>query len=159
MTSDFEALLAALVEHDVAFVLVGGYSAMLHGSALMTRDVDVACPMTPGNLANLFNALEPLHPVHRMIPAKPAFTREQAAQSTWKNLYLRTDLGILDCLGSVLGIGDFHACLARSTSIDLGAFRIRLLNLDALIDAKRAMGRPRDLHTAEELEMIREQGA
>ena len=62
---------------------------------------------------------------------------------------------MLDCLSEVKGIGDYQACLVRSISIDFGKFAIRGLSLGALIDAKRAMGRPRDLHTAEELEVIR----
>jgi hypothetical protein len=33
---------------------------------------------------------------------------------------------------------------------------IRVLDLDAMIDAKRAMKRPRDLHAVLELEAIRE---
>jgi len=155
MKPDFEGLLATLSEGGVEFVLVGGYSAMLHGGSLMTRDVDVVCPMTPENLGRLHTALEALHPVYRMAPSAQPFTRADAERKDWENLYLRTDIGVLDCLGEVKGLGDYHACLARSVSINLGAFAIRGLSLDALIEAKRAMGRPRDLHTADELEVIR----
>jgi hypothetical protein len=154
MGPDFEALLARLVGGGVELVLVGGYSAMLHGSSLMTRDVDIVCPMTPQNLGRLFDALRGLNPVHRMNPSASSFTPEQAARTDWKNLYLHTDIGVLDCLGEVRGIGDYQACLERSTSLDLGEFTIKTLSLEALIEAKRAMGRPRDLLTAEELEMI-----
>ena len=156
-TPDFETLLRLLADHQIPFVVVGGYSAMLHGSALMTRDVDVVCPMTPDVLTELQQALAPHAPVHRMHPDRPPFTAEQASGGEWNNLYLSTDLGVLDCLGEIRGIGDFDACLARSIALDLGSFEIRVLSLDALIEAKRAMGRPRDLHTAEELEAIRMQ--
>ena len=155
MNPDFEGLLAALVSADVEFVLVGGYSAMLHGSSLMTRDLDIVCPMTPESLLRLHESLSTLHPVHRMTPEAPPFTKEDAARKDWMNLYLRTDLGVLDCLGKITGIGDFAACLENSDSLDLGAFTIRILSIEALIEAKRAMGRPRDLHTASELEIIR----
>ena len=60
-------------------------------------------------------------------------------------------------LGEVKGIGDFDACLERSEPIPIGPAEIRALTLDALITAKRAMGRPRDLHAVLELEVIREQ--
>jgi hypothetical protein len=46
--------------------------------------------------------------------------------------------------------------LACSEPIDLDGTVIRVLTLDALIDAKRAMGRPRDLRAVLELEAIRE---
>jgi len=156
MKPDFEALLGTLVEGQVEFVLVGGYSAMLHGSSLMTRDVNIVCPMTPQNLERLFQTLRQWNPAHRLDPSATAFTAEQTARRDWKNLYLRTDIGVLDCLGEVLGIGDYRACVERSTTLDLGDFTIQSLSLEALIDAKRAMGRPRDLLTVGELEIILE---
>jgi len=122
----------------------------------MTRDVDIVCRMQPDNLLRLFEVLEPLHPVRRMTPQRLPFTREQAGKTDLKNLYLSTDWGQLDCLGEVKGLGDYAACLALSEPIDLDGTEIRVLTLDALITAKRAMGRPRDLHAVLELEAIRE---
>ena len=138
------------------FVIAGGLGTLLHGSALLTRDVDVACRMEPDNLLRLFEAFAELHPVHRMTPQRLPFTREQAEKGDLKNLYLSTDWGQLDCLGEIKGVGDYSACLARSEPIDLDGMVIRVLTLDALIAAKRAMGRPRDLHAVLELEAIRE---
>jgi len=145
-----------LREHDVEFVLCGGFGVVAQGASLVTRDVDVACRMEPENLLRLFEAFAELRPVHRMTPQRLAFTREQAEKGGLKNLYLTTDWGQLDCLGEIRGVGDYAACLARSEPIDLDGTVIRVLTLDALIDAKRAMGRPRDLHAVLELEAIRE---
>lgn len=145
-----------IVESGVNAVLGGGYAVTAHGSSLVTYDVDIVCEMTPDNLTRLHTALEALHPVHRMSPAKPAFTREQATRTDWKNLYLSTDWGQLDCLGEVKGIGNYDACLAVSEAIPLEHTTIRVLTLGALIMAKRAMGRPKDLHAVLELEAIRE---
>ncbi|MFQ3670823.1 MAG: hypothetical protein SNJ84_05135 [Verrucomicrobiia bacterium] len=145
-----------LAEFQVEFVVAGGLANLIHGSALMTRDVDVACPMNPENLLRLFEALESLHPVHRMTPQRLPFTREQIQENRLSNIYLSTDWGQLDCLGEIKGIGDYQACLARSVTIDLDGMEIRVLSLDALIESKRAMGRPRDLHAVLELEAIRE---
>ena len=39
---------------------------------------------------------------------------------------------------------------------DLGGVTCRVLDLEALIQAKKALGRPRDLQAAAELEAIRE---
>jgi hypothetical protein len=90
-----------------------------------------------------------------MTPQRLAFTREQAAKGDLQNLYLSTEWGQLDCLGEIKGVGDYAACLACSEPI-LDGTVIRVLTLDALIDAKRAMGRPRDLRAVLELEAIRE---
>jgi len=145
-----------LAEYQVEFVIAGGLGTFMHGSSLMTRDVDVACRMEPDNLLRLFEALETLRPVHRMTPQRLPFTRGQAEQGGLKNLYLSTDWGQLDCLGEIKGIGGYTECFARSEALDLDGAEIRVLTLDALIEAKRAMGRPRDLHAVLELEAIRE---
>jgi hypothetical protein len=143
-------------ECGVDFLLVGGFGAVAWGCSMVTRDVDVACRMEPDNLLRLFTVVETLHPVHRMIPQRQPFTREQAEKGNLKDLYLSTDLGQLDCLGEIKGIGNYTACLANSEIIDLGGFDVRVLTLDALIRAKRATGRPRDLYAVIELEAIRE---
>lgn len=149
-------LVCRLQTGGVEFVLAGGFGVITHGSALMTRDVDVACRMKPDNLLRLFDALESLRPVHRMTPQRLPFMREQAEQGGLNNLYLSTDWGQLDCLGEIKGIGGYAECFARSEALDLDGCEIRVLTLDALIEAKRAMGRPRDLHAVLELEAIRE---
>lgn len=38
---DFERLLGTLAWHEVAFVVVGGVAATVHGSARLTADLDV----------------------------------------------------------------------------------------------------------------------
>lgn len=153
---NLKKLVARLHERDVSFILAGGFGVVAHGSNLLTRDVDVVCSMHQKNLHTLFEALEDLHPVHRMTPQRIPFTREQVDEGNLKNIYLSTDWGQLDCLGEIKGIGDYAACLARSVGVQLGDMEIRVLDLDAMIDAKRAMKRPRDLHAVLELEAIRE---
>ncbi len=148
-------LLIRLQQNGVDFVLAGGFGVVAHGSGMVTRDVDVACRMEPDNLLRIFAAFEDLRPAHRMTP-QLSFTREQAERGGLRNLYLSTDWGQLDCLGEIKGLGDYAACLEESESIDIGGATIPVLTLDALIRAKRAMGRPRDLHAVLELEAIRE---
>jgi hypothetical protein len=147
-------LLAKLIEADVEFVLVGGLAASIHGSSLTTRDVDVCCRFTEANLMRIQRALESLRPVHRMRPDLPlALTPEQCA--SLKNLYIKTDLGILDCLGAVLGVGDFDEVARHCTAIELPIGMIRILDIDTLITAKEAMGRPHDLITIEQLKAVK----
>jgi len=149
-------LLLRLNKQGCRFVVVGGFGALSHGSSLVTRDVDVACDLSPENLLKVWQALEGLAPIHRMTPGRLPFTRDQTERRDWKNLYLATDLGQLDLLGEVKGIGGFEQCLAHSEPVPISGIEIRVLTLDAMITSKRAMGRPRDLHAALELEVIRE---
>ena len=72
----------------------------------------------------------------------------------WRNLYLKTDEGIFDCLGEVLGIGGYSQVFARSeiTATSFGNFRV--LDIPSLIEAKVAIGRPHDLRTAVQLRCV-----
>lgn len=154
--ADLKDLVVRLHQGGVDFVLVGGFGAVALGSSLVTRDVDVVCRMDAENLLRLFTAFEPLHPVHRMTPKRLPFTRVEAAKGDLLNIYLSTDWGQLDCLGNVKGIGDYAACLQQSELLEIDGQLIQVLSLNALIYAKRAIGRPRDLHAVMELEAIRE---
>lgn len=141
---DLESLLERLVRHRVAFVVVGGFAAVAHGVSLLTEDVDVGCRFTPGNLLKLQAALSDLHPVHRMTPARLPLALTPSACAGLKNLYLETDFGQLDCLGEVKGIGLYSKVYQRSVLVELPFGPCRVLNLEALIQAKQAMDRPRD---------------
>ncbi|TSA31039.1 MAG: nucleotidyltransferase [Verrucomicrobiaceae bacterium] len=149
-------LVVQLDKSDCRFVIVGGFGVAALGCSLLTRNLEMACDMSPENLSRAWQALEQLHPVHRMTPARLPFTREQAESGTLKNLYLATDLGQIDLLGEIKGIGSFEECLKNSEPVVIDGAATRILTLDALILAKRAMGRPKDLHAVLELEVIRE---
>ena len=153
---DLIGLLLRLADAGFRFVLVGGYAAMTHGSSLMTQDIDVCADFDAANLLRLNDALARLHAVHRMTPQRlPLELNAQVCQGL-KNLYLSTDCGQLDILSEVTGVGAFGDVLARSIQIELRGRVISVLNLDALIIAKQAMGRPRDKEAVLQLQAIRE---
>jgi predicted nucleotidyltransferase len=76
-----------------------------------------------------------------------------------KNLYLETDLGAVDLLSSIQGVGDFARVRADSIEIDLFGRRCRVISLDDLIRAKEALGREKDLLAVKELKALREKQA
>jgi predicted nucleotidyltransferase len=149
-------ILSLLAKHDVDFVVVGGYAVAAYGSSFVTQDVDICCDFSTDNLLRLQKALGEMHPVHRMTPKRLPLVLTKEKCEGLKNLYLDTDIGQVDCLGSVLGIGDFEEVKQRSVSVLIDGFECRLIKLSALIEAKKAMGRPRDLAAVQELEAIRE---
>ena len=153
---DIDLLLKRLIDHKVEFVIVGGFAAVTHGAALMTQDVDVACRFSPVNLLRLQAAQSDLHPFHRMTPSHLPLKLTRAKCRGLKNLYLATDWGQLDCLGEVLGLGGYDEVKKQSVVLSLEIGQCRVLSLDALIRAKKAMGRPRDHEAVRQLEAIRE---
>ena len=143
-----------LVESQVEFVLVGGFAAVAHGATLVTRDVDICCRFSEANLKRIQRALSQLHPVHRSRPDLPLdLTPEQF--SSLKNLYLKTDLGVVDCLSEVRGIGDFDAAVKQSVEVELPFGHCRILDIDGLIRAKEAMNRDHDRITVRQLREIK----
>lgn len=156
MESNFLDILQALAAQEVEFVVVGGVAANFHGSALSTFDCDIVVELGQENLIKLAQALVSLTPTFRhKIPPIP-FDEEMAGKEDWKNIYLDTTAGILDCLGEIKGLGGFEECRKRSLEADLGGFSVRFLTRDALIAAKTAMGRPKDLLTISHLEVASE---
>ena len=153
--SDQSSLLRRLSAAGLDFVIVGGYAGVVHGCSYVTQDIDICCLFAPENLLTLQKALADLHPVHRMTPCRQRLelTAENAAQFT--NLYLDTDLGRLDCLSEIAGLGNFTQVDQVSERIEVDGTPLRILTIEALIQAKKAMNRPRDHEAIRQLEAIK----
>lgn len=147
-------LLQRLAEAGLDYVVVGGFAGVLHGSSLVTNDLDICAVLSPENVAKLRKALADLHPVHRMTHKKLSFLEHPADGQPLANLYLETDAGIVDVLGNVLGIGDYGRLAKNAVEIPLFGHRCRVISMDDLIKAKEAMGREKDLLTVKELRAI-----
>ena len=155
MSETYLDLLDRLVKYNVRFVLIGGYACIVHGGTLNTVDVDVCCDFSPENLLRLQQAITDLHPVHRMTPQRLPLALTSENCIVLKNLYLDTDLGQLDCISSVQGVGDFDQVNKRCETIEVEQVQLKVLNRDAIIESKKAMNRPRDREAVRELEAIK----
>jgi hypothetical protein len=155
--TQFEVLLSALLQGRVSFVVIGGIAATLHGSARLTNDLDIAYERTEANIERLASALSPFQPYLRGAPEGLPFRFDPATIRRGLNFTLRTSAGDLDVLGDVTGVGDFEAVNRESIDVELFGSRYRIISLDALIRAKRAAGRAKDLEVVAELEALREE--
>jgi predicted nucleotidyltransferase len=147
-------LLQRFADAGLEFVVVGGFAGVLHGSSYVTDDLDICAVLTPENLEKLRTALVDLHPVHRITHKKLSFLEYPPAGQAVANLYLETDAGVVDVLGTILGLGDFEALRRNAVEIPLFGRRCRVISLEDLIKAKEAMGREKDLLTAKELRAL-----
>ena len=154
--TELNRLLQRLQDAEVSFVIVGGFGATLHGSTLLTRDLDVCAVLTAANVEKLREAFRDLHPAHRHTPQRLSFLDNPTPPTDLKNLYLQTDLGALDLLGAITGVGDFERVLAGSVEVELFGRRVRVIGIEDLIKAKEALGREKDLLAVKELRAILE---
>ena len=154
--AELRGLILRLADAEFPFVVVGGYATAAHGAALVTMDLDVCCEFTEESLARLRKALDGLHPVHRMRPDRMPLEITPGFSRGLKNFYLDTDLGMLDLLGQIAGIGGYTDALARSMDVEIGGRKVRMITLDGIIAAKEAMDRPRDREAAAQLRAIRD---
>ena len=154
--SDLQRLLQRLDDAGVEFVLVGGYAAILHGSSVLTRDVDVCAVLSPRTIERLRDAFREIHPVHRLSSPQLSFLEVPGRGAALDNLFLNTDLGTLDLLSRITGVGDYARVARDAVEFELFGRRMRAIGLDDLIAAKEALGREKDLIAAKELRAIRE---
>ncbi len=152
--ADLKHLLERLSGADIEFVIVGGFAAVLHGSTLVTRDLDVCTVLTATAVDKLRNVLADLSPVHRIGGGKLSFLTEPGPGSAVRNLYLETDAGAIDLLSSITGVGDYQRVRAQAGEVELFGRRYLVMSLPDLIAAKRALGREKDLLSVRELEAI-----
>jgi predicted nucleotidyltransferase len=155
--TDFKALLRALSDGSVEFILIGGAAATVHGSARLTRDVDVVYRRTPENITRLAATLTPYQPYLRGAPPGLPFRWDVATITRGLNFTLVTQLGDVDLLGEIVGGGGYDALLPSTSVVRAFDVECRCLNLDRLIEVKRAAGRPKDFEALAELEAILEE--
>lgn len=149
-----ELIVRRLIERRFEFVLIGGLAAVVHGVTLVTRDADICCSFDADNLMKLNAAIADLHPILRMTPQRLPLELTPELCGRLQNLYLATDLGTLDCLSNVLGLGGYEEVLRQSASLRLWGGECRVLTLDALIQSKQATNRPHDRQTIAQLRVI-----
>ena len=154
---DYPRLLGALVEADVEFVIVGGLAATAHGSARLTQDLDVVYARSSENVERVARAMADLHPVLRGAPSGLPFRWDASTIHAGPNFTLTTDAGDVDFLGEIAGIGGYAEAARESLTIEFFGVRCLCLDLPALIRAKKAAARRKDLEAVAELEALLEE--
>lgn len=155
--TDFAGLIRALADGGVECILVGGVAATIHGSARLTRDVDVVYARRPDNIARIVAALGPFEPYLRGAPRGLPFSLDAATVARGLNFTLTTTLGDIDLLGEITGGGGFDELRPHADPVHVFDRDVLCLDLPMLIRVKRAAGRPRDLEVVAELEAIAEE--
>ncbi len=149
-----------LNEERVDYVIVGGFAAVVHGSSLPTRDIDVVPSRTPENLERLAKALARMNAMIR-TDSEPVPARLDGPFLANMPLMLNlvTDLGEVDLTFAPSGgLGGFPEWDAHAIVVEISSgLSVHVASLDDVIDSKRAANRPKDQRSLPYLESLRDQ--
>ena len=145
MSFSGEAILAALQQHDVQYVLIGGFAAVVHGSPIPTVDVDITPARTAANLERLSAALTELEARIRVEGQAPVpFAHDAdslAAADTWN---LTTRHGDLDLAFMPAGTRGYDDLKRDAIQIELRGTTVLIASLADIVRSKDAAGRDKD---------------
>ena len=145
-----------LGRHEIECVIVGGVAGTLYGSAIPTTDLDVCYSRTRANLSRLASALQSVNARLRNAPADLPFLLDAETLHKGLNFTFITDVGDLDLLGEVRGIGSYTEAIEGASSFQVLGYEFKVIALDKLILENRTAGRAKDLIAVGELEAILE---
>ena len=154
MAADLGGIVGVLADAGVEVIVIGGLAAQAHGSARLTQDADFVYRRSDENIARLAQALAPFSPYLRGAPAGLPFRFDPPTIRRGLNFTLTTAVGDVDFLGEMTGGGTYEQLLPHTIDLVVFGRTIRVLDLPALIRAKRAAGRPKDLEAVAELEAL-----
>lgn len=155
---DLRRLLQTLNRHGVRFVVIGGVAGNLHGSATLTRDLDIVYARDRQNIRRLAAALAELDAHRRDVPKELAAPVDEQAILNGSNFLLQTQAGLLDCLGETPADRLTYEHLERTAvRFPVDGLDVLAVSLPELIRMKRAAGRDRDRIEVERLSALRDE--
>ena len=146
-------VLGALVEADVAFLVIGGVAVAAHGFERGTKDVDIVPDPEPANVERLHRALSQLGAesleVGDFRPEEMPYRWSAEGLAQGGNWALMTRYGRVDVMQYVAGIledtDDYYELAERALVVPTSVGRIAFVSYEDLLRMKYAAGRDQDL--------------
>ncbi|MFP5039729.1 DUF6036 family nucleotidyltransferase [Parasediminibacterium sp. JCM 36343] len=140
--NDFRDFIDALNNHQVEYILVGGYAVILHGYIRSTADMDVWVNKTPSNYEKLKRAYKEF--------GAPIFSKEDFLGDTYDVWAIGVAPNRIDIMNAVKGVL-FEEAFNKCQIFHQGATAVRYIHLNHLLKAKEAAGRFKDKADIEQL--------
>jgi predicted nucleotidyltransferase len=148
------ALLRALTERGIDFIVIGGVAAVAQGASRVTHDLDVCFAGDRANLEALGSVLIELNARLRGVSSDLPFVPDADTLRRMSILTLDTDNGPLDLLVEPAGAPRYEQLRGRADRLDLGGLRVLVASLEDLMAMKRVSDRDKDRLDLVELETI-----
>jgi hypothetical protein len=151
------ALVQALVQGGVDFVIVGGVAVILQAMPRFTKDLDICYATEQDNLDALGSVLVTLEARLRGIPKTVPFVPDGRTLRQTQIMCLTTPIGDIDLLVNPDGAPSYNTLRRRADVMELSGQSVRIASIEDMLAMKRAAGRPQDLVDLESLEASRRQ--
>jgi hypothetical protein len=138
---DFRDFLNALNTQEVRYVLVGGFSVILHGYSRTTGDMHIWVERTK-KLKQAF--------LQFGMPVFDMTEDNFLSHPNWDVFTFGIPPVAIDVMVKVKGL-DFEQCYQKSVVFEDDGLKIRTIHKDSLIEAKKASGRSKDLDDLENI--------
>jgi predicted nucleotidyltransferase len=161
--TSLEAILRALSDADVRYLIVGGLAVAAHGYGRLTFDLDLVVQLETDNVLRALKALESLG-YSPLIPVPAADFADATKRAAWireKNMVVfqlhserhretRIDLFVSEPFDF-----DREYRLAKTGEL-LEGLRARFVRIETLIRMKQDAGREKDLEDVRQLKLLME---
>lgn len=141
---DFQDFIQCLNNHQVEYMLVGGYAVILRGYSRSTGDMDIWVNKTEPNFTQLQKAITEFGLPLAAIPKEKFFSEDYDVFSFGRPPYA------IEIMTALKGVA-FDEAFAHATIQKVENVEIRVIHLNQLLQAKKAAGRHKDLNDIENL--------
>ena len=139
-------ILEAFDKRNVEYLLVGGYSAIVHGVSRGTGDMDLWVNLTEQNEKKLKEALGDMG-----FDTSVFKNRSLIDILKQQNVTIPSEMPI-ELMGNISGNLDFENCLKQAKILDTYYGKIKVLDYQSFIKNKLVSGREKDLKDVKELQ-------
>lgn len=149
---NLRALLEALHDHDVRFVVIGGVAVGAHGFVRGTEDLDLVPDPDHVNLQRLTIALAELDSTLPTVGGRPFDPATDAGViRRGGNVTAATRFGALDVVQRARGVPSYAQLADDAVESELLGIPVRICSLARLREMKQAQSRTQDLLDLENL--------
>jgi predicted nucleotidyltransferase len=140
---DFKDFLRLLSDHEVAYLLVGGYAVAMYGYVRYTADLDIWVLMSAENASKVVSVLQDfgLPSANELLEV---FQNEKRVVGMGMPPYK------IEVITSIDGV-KFEECYSKKRIIEIDGIQINFISLEDLRINKAASGRFKDLNDLEHL--------
>ena len=141
MNSDFKELLSTFNDHQVKYLVVGGYAVIKYAEPRYTKDIDLWVKADKDNAAAVYKAL-------RTFGAPLTGLTEDDFSHEGYFYQMGVAPVRVDLLMSIPGL-EFEQAWDRRVMVDFDGIMVPFISKQDLIKSKKASGRPQDLIDAQ----------